>query len=195
MKMHNNDTPSAVKQKLQTRTRRSQGTSIAELAGILLVLFIFFAFPLMNLCALGLRSSLLISSAKEASIRASKSLTYSVAPSGVAGNNVPAIQVAQETVKSYLANFSGVKATSVQVGIITVNNSNGIKSGPVYSALPTTDTTFGNTYYLDVVVTGQAEPLVSYIGGLLGPIPGLTSPIQLVCHGQRVFENPKGLTL
>lgn len=181
----------------QSRHLRMQqsGTSIAELAGILLVFFIFLAFPLMNLCTLGLRSSLLMNSAREASISASKSLTYSATPVGAVGNTTPAIQTANVTVKNYLSHFSGVNVSAVRVGILTVSNASGNRQGPVYKPLSSVDQQFGNTYYLDVAVDGEAEPLITYRGGMLGPIPGLTSPIKLSAHGQRVFENPRGLTM
>ncbi len=185
---------SSTRREEQRFLRTGKGTSIAELAGILLVFFIFLAFPLMNLCALGLRSSLLMNSAREASIKASKSLTFSVAPEGVV-NNIPATVVAKDTVRTYLAKFSGINVSAVRVGILTVSNASGVRSGPVYAPLSTVDRQFGNTYYLDVTVDGEAEPLVTYLGGLLGPIPGLTSPVKLSAHGQRVFENPRGLTM
>lgn len=177
--------------------RNARGNSICESPCVLLVLFIFLAFPMINLGAIGLRTYLLIASGKEAAHRAAKSLTYQTPaqlPPGTVANNVPAVQVAEETVYRYLNNFTGVGISTVKAGIVTVNNTTGVKTGPVYQPLPASNL-YGNIYYLDVEIEGQANPLVTYSGGLLGPIPGITSPVKISTHAREVFENPKGLTM
>lgn len=116
-------------------------------------------------------------------------------PPGTVANNVPAVQVANQTVQRYLTSFRGVQANNIKVGIVVVDNNSGLKTGPIYTPLPAPVDAFNKIYYLDVEVLGQIDPLVTYTGGLLGPIPGLTSPFFMYAHGQEVFENPKGLTL
>jgi len=182
---------------MRMKKRNQKGQAIAEMAGILLLLFLFLTFPLMNLAAIGLRTCFIISSAKVAAHKASKSLTYLAPaniPAGIVCNNTPAVQVAKDTVANYLKPFSGVKVVSVNVGIMSINDSTGSKVGPVYQPI-SSGNTYGNTYYLDVDVIAEADPLLTCNANLIGSIPGLTRPLRLVTHGQRVFENPKGLSM
>ena len=174
--------------------RSNKGTTIAESPMILMVLFIFMAFPLINLGAIGLRSYFVIASCREAAHRASKSLTYEQAAPVQLGNNTPAITVAEQTVQRYINSFNGVKVQSVRSGIVTVNNTTGNKTGPVYAPLASGNT-YGNVYYLEVELQAEAQPLITYNGGLLGDIPGLTRPLTIQTHAREVFENPKGLSM
>lgn len=180
--------------KRQAKVRSNKGTTIAESPMILMVLFIFLAFPLINLGAIGIRSYFIINSCKEAAHRASKSLTYEQAAPVQLANNTPAITVAEQTVKRYMNAFTGVKVQSVRSGIVTVNNTTGVKTGPVYAPL-SGGNMYGNVYYLEVELQATAEPLLTYNGGLLGDIPGLTRPLTIQTHAREVFENPKGLQM
>lgn len=179
--------------------RSKTGSYLVEAPGIMLILFVFLTFPLMDMAAVGLRSYFLITSAREAAHHASKSLTYSTAaplPAGTLANNVPAMTVASDTVRNYLRPFSGVEASNIKVGILIVDNATGSRSGPFFEPLSQDQINLAkNQYYLDVQVQGNVKPLISYEGGLLGSIPGLTAPYNLFAHGEDVFENPKGLTL
>ncbi|HEY9787960.1 MAG TPA: hypothetical protein V6D17_21405 [Candidatus Obscuribacterales bacterium] len=174
--------------------RNSKGTAIAESPFVLLVLFIFLAFPMINLGAIGYRSYFLIASCKEAAHKASKSLTYQTkVPDVQLGNNNPAVEVAQETIRRYLNSFNGVKVNEIKTGIVVVENATGKKSGPFYTPISGADV-YGNVYYLEVELDAEAVPMITYGGGLLGNIPGITSPVRIKTHAREVFENPKGLT-
>jgi len=177
--------------------RSCRGQALAETAGLLMVFFIFLTFPLMNLGAIGMRACFVVSSAKIGAERACKSLTYQVkanVPDGTLANNTPAVTVAKNEVTRYLGSFSGAKLVSIKTGIVDINNVTGEKKGPFFTPL-TTLPQENHTYYVDVQVNAETEPLLSYKGGMLGDIPGLTAPFPLSMHGQRVFENPKGLQM
>ncbi len=177
--------------------RSCRGQVLAESAMLLAVFFIFLSFPLMNLGAMGMRSCFVMNSAKVGSERACKALTYRVAaniPAGTLANNVPAEFVARTEVNRYLNSFSGARVIDVKTGIVDIDNATGAKVGPTYAPL-TSRPQDGHTYYIDVLVKAETDPLLSYKGGWLGDIPGLTAPFPLAIHGQRVFENPKGLML
>lgn len=176
----------------QSKQRTSKGTTIAESPMVLMVLFIFLAFPMINLGAIGYRSYFLINSCREAAHRAAKSLTYKDPAPVTAANNTPAITVAERTIRQYLGIFNGVEVKNIKTGIVTINNQTGAKSGPVYSPV---NSTYGNIYYLDVELEAEAVPMITYSGGLLGSIPGITSPIRIQTHAREVFENPKGLRM
>lgn len=178
--------------KRQASQRAQKGTAIAESPIVLLTVLIFLAFPMINLGAIGYRSYFLIASCREAAHKAAKSLTFrQKAPIQVA-NNVPAETVAADTITRYLSIFNGVQIKSVRTGIVTINNKTGEKTGPVYNPVKTT---YGNIYYLDVELVAEAVPMITYNGGLLGAIPGITAPVRIQTHAREVFENPKGLTM
>jgi hypothetical protein len=167
----------------KSRTRSDRGQAIAEMAMLLMAFFIFLSFPLMNLGAIGMRACFVMNSAKVAAEKASKSLTFRAPapiPAGTLANNVPAETVAQAQVQNYLNSFNGARVLSIKVGIVDIDNLTGAKVGPIFAPM-TQRPRDGHTYYIN--------------GGLLGSIPGLTAPLKLTTHGERVFENPKGLML
>jgi hypothetical protein len=177
--------------------RSCRGQALAETAGLLAVFFIFLTFPLMNLGAIGMRAFFVVNSAKVGAERACKSLTYRAKadiPDGTLANNTPAETVARNEVQRYLNSFSGAKLVSVKTGIVDINNITGEKTGPFYTTLSSLPQE-NHSYYIDVQVNAETDPLLSYKGGMLGDIPGLTRPFPLSMHGQRVFENPKGLQM
>jgi hypothetical protein len=176
--------------------RSRKGFTIAELAGLLLVFFILLVFPFINLAAIGIRCFTVIAAAKEAAHKAAKSLTYEKpAPAEITlGNNQPALTVANNVVAAYAKSFNGITIQNVRVGIVVVNTESGAESPPVYAPLTKVDQ-LDNSYYLDVDITASTEPLLAYRGGLLGNVPGLTSPLSICAHAHRYFENAKGLVM
>lgn len=177
--------------------RSCRGQALAESAMLLAVFFIFLTFPLMNLCAIGMRACFVMNSAKIGAERACKSLTYEAKaniPDGTIANNTPAVAVARAEVTRYLNSFSGAKLIDIKTGIVDIDNVTGEKKGPYYHVLNQRPQE-NHTYYIDVQVKAETDPLISYKGGMLGEIPGFTKPFPLAIHGQRVFENPKGLQM
>lgn len=179
----------------KVNVRSVKGTAIAETPAVLLVLFMFLAFPMINLGMVGYRTYFLINSAREAAHRASRSLTYSQpVQNATLGNNTPAVKVARDTVDRYIGTFNGVKVQSVQTGMVVVNNITGSKQGPFYNPIPLSAAR-GAVVYIEVKVEGEAAPMVTYLGGLLGPIPGITSPVKIQTHAREVFENQRGIMM
>ena len=184
-----------MKKRILLRVRTISGTTIAELAGIVFIFFFFLALPMIDLCLIGYRSSIVFGAVRDAATQASTSLTYSSpVPSLTAANNVPAVQRAQNAVQQYLHPFSGLRMSRPRVGIVVVNNTTGKKSGPFYHPLISIDDE-ANAYYLDVSVKAEAEPIAEYLSPIVGRIPGIAAPIVFEPHTQRRFENPRGLTM
>ncbi|HEY9784528.1 MAG TPA: hypothetical protein V6D17_03930 [Candidatus Obscuribacterales bacterium] len=175
--------------------RSKRGSALAESPIVLLAMLIFLAFPMVNLGAIGYRTYFIIASTKEAAHKASRALTYAQpAQDNTFANNVPAVKVAEETVRRYLNAFNGVRINKIRTGIVVINNVTGQKSGPFYQPVSSVDVQ-NTVSYIEVHVEGEAVPMITYLGGLLGPIPGITSPVKISTNAREVFENPKGLMM
>ncbi len=182
------------KQRSQSRSNK-RGLTITEMPVALWVIFVGFCFPLLCLLLTTIRFGLLWEAAREAADAASQAQYY--ADTGSTPQQ-GAVTLAQNVATNVASMFSGVALNSVHCFIlITPTNSAGATSQQPWGpdmCLSTPPDPSQNLYQIQVVLSGQIQPIITMSGGLLGPIPGLTQPYPIQIAISRVFENPPGLT-
>lgn len=168
--------------KSPNRNKGSRGYSLAELPAGMLFLFVGIAIPLLILCSITYRASLLYFACRDSCIRAAKAPTWTEAVSRAAtsfNRNVSA--------------FTEISGThQIRIVIKPVNGTSpSLVTGPISQAsLNKTD----NLYFIRETVTGTVSPLIA-MGGYFGMnIPGLTAPFSLTVKADALVENPDGLT-
>ncbi|HEY9869580.1 MAG TPA: hypothetical protein V6D08_10480 [Candidatus Obscuribacterales bacterium] len=174
--------------------RRLCGNVTAELPVVLLVLFIFLAFPMLNLATSSVRAYFLRSAVLQAAHNAAKACTFAT--------NVPAqegeppcssaLSIANKTLDDFAGSFKGVAITNREISIVVQNIASGSESSST-SPLSTVDPE-KNLYYLEVSVDGEAMPLIPMTGTMVPQVPGLTSAMKLKLSGREIFEQTEGLT-
>ncbi len=175
---------------VRLRPRYPRGSFIVDLPSTLWVLLILITFPLLDLATVSLRYTFLVASARDAAHEAAraKSFLSNSSSSDLSSTNM-AVQQANQTA----AGFSGIQINNVNTSIVISNLATGTvskQSTPLTQAPDTSQ----NLYLIEVVVAGQANPLIQYSGVFFGNIPGLTQPMNVTVASQEMCENPQGLT-
>jgi hypothetical protein len=167
-----------------TSNRLSKGSMICELPIALMLFLLLLAFPLMDLCTIGMRLSLVYFTARSAAQEANKQKTFT------AGKE-KAVERAVQLASTYAG--VDVAAGNVEFAVCTIpmdDRGATSRSTSVLSAINTAD----NVYQVEVQLTAQVEPLVRFTN-LLGSIPGLTDPITVTLVGREHCEHPAGMTI
>jgi hypothetical protein len=162
---------------------------MAELPLAIWVLFIAITMPMVDLATISLRSTFLVAAAHEAAHAAARAKTFKVS---IDESTPSAESLALDTVTSSLQRFSEVKATSTVTRIVTTNIADGTTARRTAPLTQPADTD-SNTYSIEVVVTGQVNPLFTFNNALFGQLPGLTGPITISCAAEQLSEYPQGL--
>lgn len=175
---------------------RSTGTTIAEVPLGLWIIFIGIGLPLFALATITIRFALFYEAAREAVQAASCCQTYFTDPSAPA-TSLSAVHTATNVANNVVNTFSGLTINSVQLYIVTTPvSSNGtlspIITGP-NTPLSSPANPDQNMYQIQVVLSGQVQPLVTMPFLAANSVPGLTGPFQTSVTAERVFENPDGL--
>jgi len=153
-------------------------------------LFVMITIPMIDLSVVSLRSTFLMAAAHHAAHSAARSKTFVV---GIDSSNLSSKEAALSTVNSDVARFTGVRSSSVSTSIVITNlTTNAVTSQTTKLTLPAD--TSANNYSIEVVVTGQVDPLLSFGNSPLGSIPGLGAPLTVAFTAQEFCENPQGLT-
>jgi hypothetical protein len=164
------------------RQRRRLGASIAELPFVLLVIFIFLFFPLLNLTTATVRTWFLRSAVLDAAHNAAKACTY--------GTHLPA--TANNTLTRFIQTFAGVSMTSSQVYVVRQAIAGGAATtyppGPIAKSEIQPD---ANVYFIEVAFKGQAQPFLTV--PFFSNVPGLGGPMPVNITGRETFENVEGL--
>jgi hypothetical protein len=178
-------------------TKRSSGTTIAEVPLGLWIVFVGIAFPIFVLAMMSVRFALFCEASREAAAAACQCQTFLTnpppAPSGP--SQLSAVNQALSTAQSVANLFPGVTVGSVQTSIVQTQISN--QASTVYAAgtaLSSPADTVANMYQIRVTVSGQVQPIITLPGGFLRSVPGATEPIPVTVTEDRVFENPGGLS-
>ena len=167
---------------------RATGTAMAEFPVMLWFLLVIILFPMINLSTVCLRSYFLYQACHNAAVAASKATSFetSFAP------NVSSKDSANQIATEIAAKWSGVHLTSVTTQLVTTDINTLVETvSNTRLALP--PNVAANNYHVRVTVTGTVDPLLIFNLGILGGIPGLTSPIALTMNDQNFVENTQGL--
>lgn len=171
--------------------RNNHGSNLAELPVVLMVVFLCLLFPMINLVSLGVRSGLAFAAVQDAVRLASRSRSFQVDTD----NGPSAKTSAIETLTRFQNGFSGIKLAgqSTTVSIIQTPIANPAETLKTQSPLESIDTKT-NLYQIEVAIDAQTSPLVLMKKGLLGDIPGVTSPLKYKLAARSVVEYAPGLT-
>jgi len=177
------------------RQRRRLGASIAELPFVLLVIFIFLFFPLLNLTTATVRTWFLRSAVLDAAHNAAKACTY--------GTHLPAteddsecfsaVELANNTLNKFIQTFAGVSMTSAQVYVVRQTIAGGVATTYPPGPIPKSDIQpDANVYFIEVAFKGEAQPFLTV--PFFSNVPGLGGPMPVNITGRETFENVEGLS-
>lgn len=171
-------------------SRRSKcGSFLADTPAALWVLFMILCFPLANLATVCLRAAFLYLGVHNATRMASRARSY-LAP--VAGEP-SAVQLANTTANTVAAAWTGVHITNINTSIVCTDiNTRAVTTQSTPLTTAADDTNY--TYQLEVDVNGKVDPLIT-INTPWGPVPGLSTAVQLYFTDRQYVENPQGLSL
>ena len=154
------------------------------------MLFLVFTIPLIDLATISLRTTFLVTATHDAAHMAARAKSFQTAYDA---NDPSAQQSAQNQVAQDLTKFPQIKTTSVLTNLVITNITT---SATVRQKTPLAQPadTSSNTYTIEVVVTAQVNPLITFNSSLFGNIPGLSAPVTVACAAQEFAEYPQGLT-
>src|SRR5262249_46565082 len=161
--------------------RSGRGSFTAELPVVLLVLFMFLAFPMLNLATSSVRAYFLRSAVLQAAHNAAKACDFD--DDLPADANEPACDSAKtranQTLNAFKSSFSGVSLGAPNIYIVQ-QPINGGSATTFPDGVPKSELNDElNTYFIEITVDGQAFPLIPMTGTIVPQVPGLTSPMNL----------------
>jgi hypothetical protein len=185
-----------------TRTSRAvgrsaqSGYSIAEMPAAIWVLFVCLLFPLLILVTTTIRASFLSACAKDAAHAAAKAKIFensNAQPGDPPDAITMAVNQAQATAQALGGSAITIEPGDVKTEIVTST----LASPPTVSfssqpLQPGQLDAVNNVYAIQVTVTGNVQPLVTF-PKVLGDVPGLTGPIKMNAVAREMVENPQML--
>jgi len=171
------------------QSRRSLGSTIADLPAVLWVMFVLILYPLLDLAAVAMRYTFMLTTSREAVMSASRAKTFYADASA---SDQSARNWANSTAAATASKFTGVKINSVTTNLLVTNLATNTVQR--YSTpLPTPADTSDALYTYEVTVIGTVMPLVAYKGPLWANVPGLTGPMFVSITSEKMCENTQGL--
>ncbi len=170
------------------RANRRTGSFLAELPGVLLILFFLFVFPMINLGSIALRWALLAESARDGAHAAATAYTFDASSAG----KPSAIVCAPTAINAFNARYSGITITNIDVDILATDLNTQVVTR-YEDKLTTPANTQVNIYALETAVTADLEPLLTYHGPFIFNVPGLTAPWTATVRAKEYAESPQGL--
>jgi hypothetical protein len=170
----------------KSKYRRNRGASLLEAPGMMMLIFLGFAFPLIGMCVFSYRVSLLYFAIRDAAYAAAKASTFTIA------------QAAANTAWTRdVAAWNGITSSGnpTLTIIITANPSGTTTTSS--SVLGAVDPS-RNIYFIQTTGTASLAPLLGSGWKLLfmnTSIPGLNAAYTTKMSQQVYIENPTGLTL
>ena len=178
-----------MKKTCTTFRRTERGTMMAELPLAIWMLFVVLLIPMIDMATVAMRTTFLISAVHDAAHAAARSKSFLVP---VDGSDPSAQQNAQSQITQDLQSFGGVKVTSTTVNIVTTNISSDSTSRQSTPLAAPADISV-NTYSIEVQVSAQVSPFITYNSMFFGSIPCLSAPVTVQCAAQEFSEYPQGL--
>lgn len=184
--------------------RPERGHFISELPVLLLILFMVFAFPLIDLAVMGCKAMLVKTVIRHAAEEAAKAKSFNEDLEVEEGRLLSAKHVARDIVfenigaPGKVTRADGVKLNGMVTRIVIVpfdQNERVVKSNrplvnnrnQIKSMLST------GTYNIEVEARTEIEPLIKLPRKIFGNVPGLTTSFSLVEAHQAYCEHPEGL--
>ena len=171
--------------------RSRRGNTIAELPAVLIVLFMFLTFPLLDLATVTLRYTYLTSMSRDAAHEAAKAKSFLVDSSPTQPSATNAAQTWINMVKN---NFQGVVVDTLTTNIVITDIGTQTVTRQTLPLAAPADTA-QNLYAIETVVTGRCFPIINFGGSKWFPaVPGLSGPMSVTVSSQEMCENTQGLT-
>lgn len=170
------------------KKNRRNGHFISELPGVLMVLFFMFVFPLINLGTVGLRWAMLAEAARDGAHAAATAYTFENGSPG----KPSAITSAPLAVNNFVAKYTGITVTSIDVDILATNTVTQAVTR-YENKLAEPANTQQEIYALETTVTASLEPLICYNAPFILNVPGLTGPWTTTITAREFAESPQGL--
>ncbi|MBX3073756.1 hypothetical protein KF913_07510 [Candidatus Obscuribacterales bacterium] len=168
--------------------RRAHGNAIAEMPGVLMVLFFMFVFPIINLGTTGLRWAMLAEAARDGAHAAATSYTFQTGSTG----KPSAVAAAPVAVNQFVSKYSGITVNNIDVDILATDiNTQAVSR--FENKLTTPANTQQYIYAMETTVTGSLEPLITYNAPFILSVPGLTGPWTTTITAREFAESPQGL--
>lgn len=166
-----------------------RGSFFADVPLTIWFLMLGLAIPLIDLVTVSVRSGFLIMAARDAAHHASGCRSFQ---NPVSASRPSMITAADARARDAASRFSEVTVNSVESWIVItdLNTQVTTKRNTKLTDPANTDV---NVYQLEVIVRGQANPLIRYNAGIFGNIPGLTAPVPVNAVAREFVEFSDGL--
>jgi hypothetical protein len=164
------------------------GHFLSELPPVLVVLFFFFVFPLINLGTIALRWALLAEAARDGAHAAATAYTFETGSPG----KPAAIASAPKAVNDFVTRYSGITVSNIDVDILATDMTTQLVTRHE-DKLNQPANTQNNIYALETIVEASLQPLMTYNAHYLIDIPGLTGPWTTTVTAREFAEAPQGL--
>ena len=172
------------------RIRSNYGTTIAEFAPTMWLLLMLFTFPLIAFGTLGVRYAFFLNAARLAATSASQCKSFLT---NFSATQISAVNIANTVATQSVKGFSGITMTGITTQIAICPLAGTTVTRQTTALSKPADTTVNN-YNIEVLITGQINPLIQLPSkSILGTIPGLTAPIMTSARSSVYAENPQGL--
>lgn len=185
--------------------RSCNGSDIVEMPLVLLVLFMFLAFPMINLATATVRAYLIRSIVTDAAHKGARACTFRTpVPQGANAEDEPGCDSAINLAESELADFVNNPANQKFPGISievpkyfvyykNVNSGSWKRSADKQPLAPSEIDETNCRYYFEISATGHANPLINMSGTMVPQVPGLSSPVDVSVEARELFEQVQGL--
>ncbi|MBX9771106.1 MAG: hypothetical protein K2X29_07030 [Candidatus Obscuribacterales bacterium] len=144
--------------RIRTRGKaRARGHYLAEVPGVLFVLFFFFVFPLINLGSYGLGYAALFHAARAGAHAGATAPAFQTVVSG----KPPAITVAPQAVNDIASKYTLIYGQTTDVDILQIPTPAGtMVRWP--NKLSAAANTAANVYAIEVIVTANVRPIIPW---------------------------------
>jgi len=167
------------------RSRKNRGASIVETPGVIMLIFLGFAFPLIGMMVFSYRASLLYFCLRDAAYQAATSSTFTLAQTN-----------ANAAWNRDTASWTGITPSGNPVLTIIITANPAGTTTTSSAKLASVDTA-NNIYFMQTVASATIQPLLGTGWKLLfmaNSIPGLNAPYTMKMTQQVYIENANGLT-
>lgn len=169
--------------------RRQSGTIMVDTPLTLWVLLVLFMFPMIDLAAIGIRYTFLLTSAREAVHQAARAKSFRT---DIDTGNLSAVNISQDEANRVAEKFSEIGIESVTTNIVITDIISRVVSRRSLPLAAPADTA-NNLYEIEVVIRGRINPLITFSAGLLPGIPGLSAAMPITIAAREFCEFPQGL--
>ncbi len=179
--------------------RQPTGSFIAENVAVIVVIFLFLTFPLIDLATCSYRYNMLCGAVKAAAHAGANSQTFTgTVPAGQASSglhNWTGVKVSVPAVmQNYLSNARGISNVHVNYRVNSTNiNTQVVTNNAWNQPLPTPPDTINNIYSVEVAVDADVSPIYPMPVPFLPNVPGLSGPSHLTSSAQELSEYANGL--